>query len=167
MQTLEELMEALPQTGRIEWIGLRPARDEPVVVVERVEASVGGGLAGDRYSKTGGKRQVTLIQAEHLQAIASMLGFDRVEPAVVRRNLVVRGINLLALKGRRFRVGNAILEYTGLCHPCSKMERELGPGGYNAMRGHGGITARIVESGEISVGGEVTAVGARLATRRR
>lgn len=167
MQTLEELMEALPQTGRIEWIGLRPARDEPVVVVERVEASVDSGLAGDRYSKTGGKRQVTLIQAEHLQAIASMLGFDRVEPAVVRRNLVVRGINLLALKGRRFRVGNAILEYTGLCHPCSKMERELGPGGYNAMRGHGGITARIVESGEISVGGQVALVGARLATRRR
>lgn len=167
MQTLEELMETLPQTGRIEWIGLRPARDEPVVVVDNVEASVDGGLAGDRYSKAGGKRQVTLIQAEHLQAIASMLGFDRVEPIVVRRNLVVRGINLLALKGRRFRVGNAILEYTGLCHPCSKMERELGPGGYNAMRGHGGITARIVESGEISVGGEVAAVGARPATRRR
>jgi MOSC domain-containing protein YiiM len=74
---------------------------------------------------------------------------------MLRRNIVVSGINLLALKNRQFYVGNALMEHTGSCDPCSKMERDLGPGAYNAMRGHGGITARVLEEGEIVVGGEV------------
>lgn len=60
---------------------------------------------------------------------------------------MVAGINLAALKGRRFRLGSAVLEATGECHPCSRMEDILGPGGYNAVRGHGGLTARVLEAG--------------------
>ena len=89
----------------------------------------------------------TLIQAEHLAAIASHLGGEAVAPELLRRNIVVAGINLAALKGRRFRLGSALLEATGECHPCSRMEEILGPGGYNAVRGHGGITARVLEAG--------------------
>jgi MOSC domain-containing protein YiiM len=109
------------------------------------------GLAGDRYSGTG-LRQVTLIQAEHLAAIGAFLGTGPVDAALIRRNIVVQGINLLALKGRRFQLGSAVLQATGECHPCSRMEEIFGPGGYNAVRGHGGITARVVAAGIVRVG---------------
>jgi MOSC domain-containing protein YiiM len=155
VRTLRALFSALPQVGRVEWIGVRPERHAPVVPVQAVEASVGTGLRGDRY-ESGGKRQVTLIQAEHLAAVGSLLGASApVEPGVLRRNIAVSGINLLALKAARFRVGEALLEGTGPCEPCSRMEDSLGPGGYNAMRGHGGITARVIEGGWIKVGDAV------------
>ena len=105
-----------------------------------------------------GPRQVTLIAIEDLAATAAFLGLSEISPEVLRRNLVVRGINLLALKDRRFRVGEALLEGSGECAPCSLMEQALGPGGYNAVRGHGGITARVIEGGEIAIGDIVARV---------
>jgi MOSC domain-containing protein YiiM len=121
--------------------------------VLRVNAIAGQGLAGDHYGGgLKGLRQVTLIQSEHLPVIGALLGGEAPSPCVLRRNLVVSGINLVALKGVRFRVGDAVLEGTGLCQPCSRMEETLGPGGYNAMRGHGGLTAQVVQDGVISVG---------------
>jgi MOSC domain-containing protein YiiM len=156
-ESLQELFNTLPQIGRVCWIGLRPERKAPMVSVTSVEAVASKGLAGDRYNSKNGKRQVTLIQGEHLRAVASLLGRDQLEPELLRRNLVVTGINLIALKDKRFRIGTALLEYTGLCHPCSAMETTLGPGGYNAVRGHGGITARIIESGSIAIGDSVAA----------
>jgi MOSC domain-containing protein YiiM len=158
MPTITQLMDVLPQTGVVRWIGLRPERRAELQAVTQVQADPEQGLVGDHYGKAGGKRQVTLIQAEHIDAVASMLGKEKIDAATVRRNLVVHGLNLLALKGKCFRVGGAVMEYTGLCHPCSRMELLLGPGGYNAMRGHGGITATIVESGELSVGDPVSAL---------
>jgi MOSC domain-containing protein YiiM len=160
---LAKLLATFPHAGRVEWLGVRPERRAPVEVVDRVVA-VDGGLVGDHYA--GGKRQVTLIQAEHLPAIAALVRRDRaahplgLDPALLRRNIVVGGVNLLALKGRRFRIGEAVLEGTGPCEPCSRMEEALGSGGYNAMRGHGGLTARVVFGGAIRVGDEVIAVDA-------
>ncbi len=82
----------------------------------------------------------------------------RFAPELLRRNLVVSGINLLALKGRKFQIGTVILEGTTPCAPCSKMEDALGPGGFNAMRGHGGLCARVLQEGEIAVGDQVKAI---------
>jgi MOSC domain-containing protein YiiM len=151
MQTLPELLDTLPQIGRIRWIGLRPARGEPMTSVESVFADSNRGLSGDRYSGRSGKRHVSLIQAEHLPVVASCLGRESVAPHLVRRNIVVSGINLLALKGRVITIGEVELEITGACHPCSRMEQTLGAGGYNAMRGHGGMTARILTCGIIAL----------------
>jgi MOSC domain-containing protein YiiM len=152
MQTLKE---TLPQVGHITWIGRRPAKRMPLEAVEVAQLDTEGGLVGDHYSGSSGKRQLTLIQGEHLRGVAQMLHRDQVSPMETRRNVVVEGINLLALKDQRVQIGEAIIEVTGLCHPCSQMEEILGPGGYNAMRGHGGLTARIVQSGAIKVGDEV------------
>ncbi|MBC7184272.1 MAG: MOSC domain-containing protein [Marinobacter sp.] len=155
---LQALLDTLPQHGRVEWIGIRPARGEPMQAINRVAVTPGKGLDGDRFKgRETSKRQVTLIQHEHLAAMASLLHRKAIGPEVFRRNIVVSGLNLLALKGKRFQVGSVVLEYTGLCHPCSKMEAALGPGGYNAMRGHGGITAKVVEDGELALGDEVRA----------
>jgi MOSC domain-containing protein YiiM len=159
MRTLQDLFDTLPQAGRVDWIGMRPARQAPVVMLAEVEALQESGLQGDRHSGPG-KRQVTLIQAEHLPVIAAVLR-QAVEPAILRRNIVVSGINLVSLKGARFRIGEALLEGTGPCEPCSRMEDALGAGGYNAMRGHGGITARVVESGRIRLGDAVVFVSNR------
>ena len=151
-----DIKSSFPNTGRVEWIGLRPSREEPMNQVDKVEVKPHNGLVGDRFQgKPGAERQVTLIQREHLEAVAKLLGQDQIDPALTRRNIVVSGINLTALKGTRFKIGNVVLQGTGPCAPCSKMERNLGAGGYNAMRGHGGITASVIEPGKIAVGDPV------------
>jgi MOSC domain-containing protein YiiM len=127
--------------------------------VVEAQAAADRGLEGDRASgRPGGKRQVTLIQAEHLPLIAGFVGLPEVSPALVRRNLVVSGLNLNALDNKRFYIGDVLLEATGHCHPCARMEEALGLGGYNALRGHGGLTARVLTSGVIRIGDVVHAV---------
>jgi MOSC domain-containing protein YiiM len=150
------LLKSLPQQGCVEWIGVRPSRGEAMIELESVQVDLEHGLEGDRFGgRAGNPRQVTLIQQEHLKVIASCLHLETVSPLQLRRNIVVSGINLLALKDKMFRVGDVVLEFSGLCHPCSKMERQLGEGGYNAVRGHGGITARVCEAGLISLKNKV------------
>ena len=122
-----ELYKVMPQIGRVDWIGLRPARRESVKSVADAEIETESGLVGDRFNgKPGSNRMVTLIQAEHLDLIATILKKDKIDPKELRRNIVVSGINLLAMKAPgcdlKFRVGNAILKMTGNCHPCSRME---------------------------------------------
>jgi len=142
--------------GELVWIGVRPARGVPMRECSEATLLTQRGLEGDVASeREGGKRQVSLIQAEHLPVIAALLQREQIAPELMRRNLVVRGINLLALRSVRFRVGATILEGTGTCDPCSKLERALGKGGYNASRGHGGILARVLEGGPILLGDAV------------
>jgi MOSC domain-containing protein YiiM len=150
---LSRLLNAPMRPGTVVWIGLRPGRRKPLRAVSHADLDPKDGLIGDHYrSRTNHARQVTLIQAEHVAAIAAYLGIGPISPDRLRRNVLVSGINLLALKGWPFRLGSALLVATGDCHPCSRMEEILGSGGYNAMRGHGGITARIVGAGRVHVG---------------
>jgi MOSC domain-containing protein YiiM len=145
--------------GELAWIGLRPARGVDMVTPATAMLVAGRGIEGDRYKTSrDGARQVTLIAAEDIAAIAAFLGLADIAPDLLRRNFVTHGVNLTALKGQRFRIGPAILEGSGDCAPCSRMEEALGPGGYNAMRGHGGITARIIESGEVRVGDAIVRI---------
>jgi MOSC domain-containing protein YiiM len=158
-ENLAELRSRVAAPGSLRWIGLRPARDVPMHAAEAAQAIAGQGLAGDRHAarqrSVPGNRQVTIIQAEHLPVIAALAGHGSVGPAQLRRNLVVAGINLLALQRARFSIGEVELEGTGPCHPCSRMEAVLGFGGYAAMRGHGGITARVLVGGWLRLGDDV------------
>lgn len=167
METIRELLAGPPLVGRVTWIGVRPAREAPIRVLDEVHAVAARGLEGDRYAKDG-KRQISIVQAEHLPVIEAMLASRpqelvservRVTPEVLRRNLVVEGVNVKALQSLRFRIGDAVFEGAASCEPCSKMEAALGPGGYHAMRGMGGIVARIVASGRFRVGDAVIVEG--------
>ena len=148
--------------GRIEAIVVRGATRDPARHVEQTLALAGIGLADDRLGRRGeaelSTRQVTLIQQEHLAVIAALARSGPIDPAGLRRNLVVSGINLLSLKNVTLRVGEALIQIVGPCQPCSRMEEVIGPGGYAAMRGHGGMTARILEGGVIGVGSPVSVV---------
>ncbi len=168
MPDLRQLTRQFPRPGRVDAILLRPARGAPVLAVPSVLALKDRGLEGDRSAQArptragGQKRQVTLMQAEHLPLIAAWVGRDAIDASLLRRNLVIAGINLLSARSLfadqlvHIAIGEeVILLATGPCDPCSKMEAELGVGAYNAMRGHGGLTARIVTGGTIAVGDAV------------
>jgi len=145
--------------GTLTWIGLRPARKIDMLAVKQVQAIAELGLEGDhRCTKTpGSARQVTIISQEYIDLSAHFLG-KAISPMQLRRNLVVTGINLSALRHQRFSIGEAIFEATALCHPCSRMEQALGKGAIAALLGHGGLCAKIIKSGEINLGDAVTLI---------
>jgi MOSC domain-containing protein YiiM len=155
MITIAELTSRFPHEGTVEWIGLRPGRRQAVITTDAARILFNG-LEGDRRNKPG-KRAVTLIQHEHLPVIAALARKPDLTPEILRRNIVVSGINLAALRGQEFRIGTAILRGTDVCAPCSHMEEALGTGAYNAMRGHGGICAEVVEEGAVALGDAVSA----------
>jgi len=140
--------------GHVEWIGIRPGRKQDLVSVSSAALIENSGIEGDHYEKTG-KRQVTLIQAEHLDELFDSLKMER-NPGLIRRNIVVRGIELQSLKNKAFKIGDCVLEGTGDCLPCERMNENLGPGGQNAMAGKGGITAKIINGGKVTLEAIVT-----------
>lgn len=152
MSDMKAMMARHARVGRVEWIGLRPERRAALLEVS--EATVtDAGLEGDHGRA--GRRAVTLIQAEHLPVIATLSGHE-VLPGMLRRNIVVSGINIAALRKGQARIGGVLLEISGPCPPCSRMEEVLGAGGYSAVRGHGGMYARVLEPGRIALGDSVT-----------
>lgn len=158
MRSLAALRQTFAVPGRVAWIGLRPARRTPLIAVPEavIEAE---GLRGDHARP--GKRAVTLIQSEHLPVVAALLRRERIDPALLRRNIVISGINLQALKETDFAVGGAVLRIAAPCSPCSRMEEVLGTGGYTAMRGHGGWCCTVVQAGPIRIGDPVQPVPER------
>jgi MOSC domain-containing protein YiiM len=149
---LGRLITSPVRAGVVVWIGVRPARKAPLQALDVADIDEAQGLVGDHYLGRSQKRQVTLIASEHLAAIASYLGRAEVSPMDLRRNIVTRGVNLLAAKESWLQIGAAVLEPTEECHPCSRMETTFGPGGYNAVRGHGGLTTRVVRGGRVRIG---------------
>lgn len=153
--------------GYVEAIHIASRAGAPMQGLAQVEAVVGGGLAGDRYlARTGfysarptvaGAREVTLLEAEVLDLLAAehRITFGAAEH---RRNLTTRGVRLGELLGRRFRVGEVLLEGVLDCPPCDHLEELVGKPVLQALVNRGGVRARIVEGGTIRVGDQIQVV---------
>jgi MOSC domain-containing protein YiiM len=151
--------------GRVEAIAVARAAEAPMSLVEDAEARAGRGLEGDRYFDGGGTfsnpasngHDLTLIEAEQLEAITLSSGHTpNAEDA--RRNIVTRGIDLNALVGRRFSVGDVECAGRRLCEPCAHLERLTEVGLLRALVHRGGLRADIVTDGRIAIGDEIRAI---------
>jgi hypothetical protein len=148
--------------GTVEGLYLAPAAEAPCEAVEAVEAVAGRGLRGDRYfdgrgtfSEPGATgHELTLIEAEALEALAGERGVA-LDPTDARRNIVTRGVDLNALAGRRFAIGDVEIVGRRWCEPCAHLQRLTAPGVLRGLVHRGGLRADIVRGGTIGRGDEV------------
>lgn len=143
--------------GRVEEIFVTAQGSAAMESVEEVETVEGCGIRGDRYcegtgfwAQYGDVCQVTLIEGEHLDEIEAQ-GLD-VRSGQHRRNIVTRGIDLLRLRRKRFRVGEVLLEFDRSRPPCRHVQDLSEQGMTRALKNRGGICARVIESGRIRAG---------------
>ncbi len=137
----------------------------PMVSVSEVRAVPGQGLEGDRYFRKTGTysshpstgREVTLIEAEAVEAIAQEAGIV-LAPGTSRRNITTHGVPLNHLVGRQFRVGEVLLEGLRLCEPCGHLESLTQAGVREGLIHRGGLRARILTEGLIRLGDPIQPV---------
>jgi MOSC domain-containing protein YiiM len=145
-------------SGRVEGIFVTDTHEELPAAVERVRALAGKGLEGNRYFYPGGNappgRALTLIAAEAIEALEAEHGIV-LEPAATRRNVLTRGIDVNALVGRLFRVGEIECFGIELCEPCLHLESLTQKGVVDGLVHRAGLNADILVDGEIAVGDEV------------
>jgi MOSC domain-containing protein YiiM len=145
--------------GRVEGIFITDTKRVLPEPVERVEAVAGTGLHGNRYFYADGAappgRAITLIAAEALEAYEAETG-KSLSAAESRRNVLVRGVDVNALVGKRFRIGDVECEGVELCEPCSTLESMTHPGVIKGMVHRAGLNADVLSTGEIAVGDAVT-----------
>lgn len=150
--------------GTVELIAIAVAAEAPMTIVQSVRAIKSRGLKGDRYvrgagtfSDPGGRGyDLTLVEAEALEELAAS-GVE-LAPAEVRRNLVVRGIALDKLIGKRFRIGEVECFGQRRCEPCAHLERLTQPGALRGLVHRGGLRADVLSNGEIRTGDRVEAL---------
>jgi MOSC domain-containing protein YiiM len=150
--------------GHVEAIFIGPDPGGPMRPAEVVRAVPGQGLVSDRYwqgapnapRKRGPDREVTLIEAEAIEAMDRDLGVT-LDPSESRRNFVTRGVALNHLVGHEFRVGDARLKGLRLCEPCSHIEEMTRPGVRAGLVHRGGLRAQVLDEGLVRVGDPVQA----------
>ena len=123
--------------GKVEWIGIRPERKAQVVSKDSVNVDLETGIEGDHPANA--NRQVTIISKEHLNDVSTSLGADNIDPTETRRNILISGLDFDTIQTGTIRIGGVLLEITGPCRPCIRMDQNLGEGGRRAMEGEGGL----------------------------
>lgn len=153
-------------SGTVERLAVAPAAEAPMRLVETVRARAGRGLDGDRYAVGAGTfspradhrpgYDLTLIAAEVLEELAA--AGTALDFAGSRRNVLTRGIDLAALIGRTFLIGDVLCEGRRLCEPCAHLERLAGPGALRPLIHQGGLRVDVLGDGEIARGAPIRTV---------
>jgi len=130
----------------------QPAGDNPTLEVEEVRCVAGSGIEGDRFFnfKEDYKGQITFFESEVYDRLCRELGVDAA-PSVFRRNAITRGVDLNALIGKKFEIQGVQFEGVAECKPCYWMNTAFAPGAEEAMKGYGGLRARILTDGVLRV----------------
>jgi hypothetical protein len=156
----------LPEPGQasgvVEGLYVAPDAEAPCQAVATAAAVAGRGLRGDRYFAGRGTfggpgatgHELTLIEAEALDTLAEESGIA-IDPAAARRNVVTRGVDLNALAGRRFTIGDVEIVGRRWCEPCAHLQRLTTPGVLRGLVHRGGLRADIVRGGTLSRGDEI------------
>src|SRR3954470_165688 len=152
--------------GIVEGLAVAPAAEAPMRLLESAQARAGRGLEGDRYAVGAGTfspradrrpgYDLTLMAAEVLEDMAA--AGSALDFAGTRRNVLTRGIDLAALIGRRFRIGDVVCEGRRQCEPCAHLERLSGPSVLRPLIHRGGLRVDVCSDGEISLGAPIQTV---------
>lgn len=113
--------------------------------LHRAELVRGLGLAGCTHARSGGKRQLLLVDKETLDAM-------ELKPGIIRENVTTSGLNVNGLAlGERLRIGEALLEVSAVCTPCDQLEK-VRPGLRRELYGRRGMLCRVLEGGMVRAG---------------
>ena len=160
---------AMTADARVVAIHVAAAKGTPPRSLERVAATAGIGLGGDRYAagqgtfslpgeERGRGRDLTLVEAEEIERLANDFGIE-LAPGETRRNVTTRGVRLNDLVGHRFRVGDIECEGVRLCEPCTYLESVTGKPLREPLRHRAGLRADILVGGTMAVGDPIVDLG--------
>lgn len=132
----------------------QPAGTEPTVEVVAIRCVAGRGIEGDRFFdyKEDYKGQITFFAWEDYEAIKREFSLETLSAGAFRRNVIVSGLNLAELEGRRFVIQGVEFEGSGEAKPCYWMNQAVAPGTEEWLRGRGGMRARIIRDGMLRTG---------------
>ena len=121
---------------------------------ESVTCTAGMGIEGDRYygHKENYKGQITFFSEEVAAALERHFNLPSLDRSAMRRNVVISGIDLNSLIGKRFQLGELVLTGSEECAPCSWMNKAVGEGAHQWLKGNGGLRCRIEKSGQLKTG---------------
>ena len=153
-----------PLTGVVELLAVAPLAEAPMQLVQHARALAGRGLEGDRYANGSGTfsprgahrpgYELTLIAAEVVEDLTTRDA--ALDFASTRRNVLTRGIDVNALVGRDFTIGDVRCRGLRLAEPCAHLERLHGPGLLRPLIHRGGLRAAIVSDGDIRQGSTIS-----------
>src|SRR4030088_1792505 len=132
----------------------RAPDDHPLVEVQQIECVAGHGIRGDRFYdyRDDYKGQITFFSSEVFEKLTRHFGLTNKSAGVVRRNVVVSGVELSDLIGEEFSIQGVRLRGTAHCKPCYWMDQAIAPGTEEFLQGNGGLRAQILSDGVIAVG---------------